>query len=49
MQKNTRKKIKKNLNGKGIKNKAAPIIAPVNIAFKTCVVFINLNFKMMIY
>jgi hypothetical protein len=46
MQKNIRKKIKKNLNGNGIKNNAAPITAPVNMAFKTCVVFINFNFKM---
>jgi hypothetical protein len=42
MQKNIRKKIKKNLNGNGIKNKAAPIITPVNMAFKTCIVFITL-------
>jgi len=41
MQKNIRKNIKKNLNGNGIKNKAAPITAPANMAFKTCIVFIN--------
>jgi len=35
----------RNLNGNGTKNIAAPMITPVNMAFKTCVVFIKYFLK----